>query len=125
MNKLLIIPLAVVGFFAALIIPQLLQAGYYGVAGGPQVILDYPVCNSTVSQEVNFRWTPQPSAYDHYLLQVKVGGSWDASNFIAATVTATNYLAMLVPGVYMYNVIAFNELNETRAGSGPCEFTVQ
>ncbi len=125
MNKVLIIVIIAVLGIAAFTIPTLLQAGYYGFVGTPQVALLYPDCNGTTTTPVIFIWQGEPNPYDHYMLQLREGSVWDGAFLMQIASRGTNYTTVLEPGMYIFNVIAFNANNETSAGSSPCVFYVQ
>lgn len=122
MDKQIIILIVVV--ISILVLLTLSQGAYYGVAGTPKIVLLSPVCNSTVRQDVVFTWHPEPNTYYSYKVQIKSGENWDVENLLYATVFDTTYSATLEPGVYMYNVVAYDSSNQAQAGSNPCRFVV-
>lgn len=129
MNKKLIILLVIIGIAAVLILPTLFQAAQYGISGVPQVVLLTPACDSVVSSTPSFafRAEPDPSMYDHYLLQVKTGTEWDGDNIVEEKLTMFEYVLTtpLDTGIYQYNIVAVNTAGEKVAGSSPCTITVE
>jgi len=127
MNKLLLIPIILVAFFAVVFISQFLVAAQYGIMSAPGIVLLTPRCNSTVSANVAFSFEPKPTKYDHYLIQIRAGESWDVNNYLSITTNELNYSLTepLITGIYQYNIIGLNANNESLAGSGPCRFIVE
>jgi len=125
MNKFVVAVSITVIALAVLVVPTIIQGVYYGLRGVPLVRLLSPACNGTAAGTLTFSWSPEPQPYHHYRLQVRAGEDWEVDDLIAVELADTSYPTTLEPGIYMYNVIAFSEANESQAGSSPCRFTVQ